>query len=44
VTAGLLRRLGSFPFWRGNLPFLDALTPTYDRASQRGLDTFLGNP
>jgi uncharacterized Zn finger protein len=42
VTAALPRRLGSFPFWRGQQPFLQALEPTYARATPRGLDTVLG--
>jgi uncharacterized Zn finger protein len=42
VTAALPRRLGSFPFWRGQQPFLQAIVPTYARATPRGLDTVLG--
>ena len=40
VAAALPKRLGSFPFWRGDTPFLEALEPLYIQASQRGLDTF----
>jgi len=42
VSAALTKRLGSFPFWRGQERFLDALEPLYRHASQRGLDVFLG--
>lgn len=42
VSAALPKRLGSFPFWRGQERFLDALEPLYRQASQRGLDVFLG--
>jgi hypothetical protein len=40
--ATLPRRLGGFPFWRGDTPFLDALSPLYSAAWPRGLDVFLG--
>ena len=40
--AALPRRLGGFPFWRGESPFLDTLGATYAAASPRGLDVFLG--
>ena len=42
VAAALPRRLGNFPFWRGQERFLDALEPIYRQASQHGLDAFLG--
>jgi uncharacterized Zn finger protein len=42
VSAALPRRLGNFPFWRGEERFLDALEPIYRQASQRGLEVFLG--
>jgi uncharacterized Zn finger protein len=42
VSAAWLKRLGNFPFWRGEQRFLDALEPIYRQASQQGLDTFLG--
>ena len=42
VAAPLLRRLGGFPFWRGDEPLLDALAPTYARSAQDGLALFLG--
>jgi uncharacterized Zn finger protein len=44
ASAGWPRRLGSFPFWRGHQPLLDALDPLYRQASQRGLDAYLGEP
>jgi uncharacterized Zn finger protein len=42
VAAALPRRLGSFPFWRGDEHFLDALEPVYRQASEHGLEVFLG--
>ncbi|MBN1944445.1 MAG: SWIM zinc finger family protein [Bradymonadales bacterium] len=38
VSAALLRRLGGFPFWRGNEDFLEALLPVYENAAEVGLD------
>ena len=40
--SALPRRLGGFPFWRGQSPFLDTLSAIYTKASPRGLDVFLG--
>jgi uncharacterized Zn finger protein len=42
VSAYLLKRLGSFPFWRGAERFTDALEPIYRLASAHGLKVFLG--
>jgi uncharacterized Zn finger protein len=42
VTAGLVRRLGKFPFWRGERPLVEAVEPAYVQASTLGLDVFLG--
>jgi uncharacterized Zn finger protein len=42
VSAAWLKRLGSFPFWRGSERFLEALEPVYRQASHRGLATFRG--
>jgi uncharacterized Zn finger protein len=42
VTATLPKRLGSFPFWRGKIKFLEALEPFYLMAAPAGLDVFLG--
>ncbi len=42
VAAPLLKRLGSFPFWRADRRFLDAFEPIYQRASQQGMKVFVG--
>lgn len=42
APAALVKRLGNFPFWRGEERFLDAIEPLYAKASQQGLDVFLG--
>jgi uncharacterized Zn finger protein len=42
VFAGLPKRLGNFPFWRGEERLLDALEPIYRQAGQAGLDAYLG--
>ena len=42
VSAAWLRRLGNFPFWRGETSLLETLQPIYAKASQQGLVTFLG--
>jgi uncharacterized Zn finger protein len=45
VSAPLPKRLGNFPFWRGQIKFLDAMEAIYPRAAESGLDLFLGeNP
>jgi len=44
VAAALPRRLGNFPFWRGEERLLDALDRIYREASVGGLDVFLGGP
>jgi uncharacterized Zn finger protein len=41
-SAAWPRRLGNFPFWRGEEHFLDALASIYREAAQRGMDVFLG--
>jgi uncharacterized Zn finger protein len=41
LHAALPKRLGNFPFWRGNERFLDALIPLYAEASQRARDAFV---
>ena len=43
VSAALPKRLGSFPFWRGQDGFIPALEEIYRRASPDGLDVFLGD-
>lgn len=40
VTAPLLRRLGSFPFWRSERRFIEVLEPIYERASIEALNVF----
>jgi uncharacterized Zn finger protein len=42
VTAALPRRLGNFPFWRGEERFLEAIAPVYTQAALQGLNAFLG--
>ena len=42
IPAALPKRLGSFPFWRGEEKFLDAMESIYERASTVGLRVFLG--
>jgi len=42
VPATLPKRLGNFPFWRGEERFLDAIEPIYVQASPLGLNVFLG--
>ena len=42
VAAALPRRLGGFPFWRGEQPLLAAIEPVYSAATPRALDLFLG--
>ena len=44
MTAALPKRLGSFPFWRAEAPFLEAMEPVYRDASAVGLNAFLGGP
>ncbi len=41
VSAALPKRLGSFPFWRAETPFLDAMERIYPQASRRGMDVLL---
>ena len=42
IAAALPKRLGNFPFWRGEKKFLEAIEPIYTRASMRGMELFLG--
>jgi uncharacterized Zn finger protein len=42
LPGALLKRLGNFPFWRGNERILDALIPIYCRASESALELILG--
>jgi uncharacterized Zn finger protein len=41
-AAALPGRLGGFPFWRGESPWLETLRSIYAEASPRGLDVMLG--
>ncbi len=42
ASAPLIRRLGAFPFWRGEEPFIEALESLLKAASPLGLGVFLG--
>lgn len=42
VVAALPKRLGNFPFWRGEENFLDSITPVYKQMSPIGMKVFLG--
>jgi uncharacterized Zn finger protein len=44
IAAALPKRLGSFPFWRGEEKFLDVMESIYTKASPVGLSVFLGEP
>jgi len=42
VAAGWPKRLGNFPFWRGEERFLDAMEQAYREAGRHGLAVFQG--
>jgi uncharacterized Zn finger protein len=42
VTAPLLKRLGSFPFWRSNRRFVDVFEQIYVRASLQATKVLVG--
>lgn len=42
VAAVVPKRLGSFPFWRGQVPLLEVLEPLYLQAAATGLNLFSG--
>lgn len=44
TNASLPRRLGSLQFWRGEIPFLKALEPSYENASKKAERILLGDP
>jgi uncharacterized Zn finger protein len=44
TEAALVRRLGRFPFWRGERGILECLEPMYARAARNGLDAFVTVP
>ncbi len=41
TTAAVPRRLGAFPFWRGQTPLLEILDDIYPRAADAGLKTYV---
>ena len=41
MKAAIMKRLGNFPFWRGNRLIQEILEPVYSNASQHGMDIFL---
>jgi uncharacterized Zn finger protein len=41
ASAALVKRLGSFPFWRGTEPFVEAMEGVCAGAASRGMDAFL---
>lgn len=43
AAAAQPKRLGNFPFWRGERPFMDYLDETYRRASQTGIELVIGD-
>ena len=43
LTAALPRRLGSLPFWRGELPLVQALEPSYQNGSSYGKELLVGD-
>jgi uncharacterized Zn finger protein len=42
VAAALPKRLGHFPFWRGDQSFIEAVEQIYSQSSPRGLEVFMG--
>ncbi|MBV9867435.1 MAG: SWIM zinc finger family protein [Abitibacteriaceae bacterium] len=42
-TAALPKRLGNFPFWRGNQRFQEVIEPLYTNAAQRSLSLLAGD-
>ena len=42
VVAPLLRRLGSFPFWRADRRFIEFFEPIYERSSRKALTVLEG--
>jgi uncharacterized Zn finger protein len=42
LPAALVKRLGSFPLWRGQGHFIESLESVYSAASSTGLDVYLG--
>ncbi len=44
VSAALVKRLGSFPFWRGERTFIPLMEKIYAAASPIGISIFIGEP
>jgi uncharacterized Zn finger protein len=44
ASAAWPKRLGGFPFWRGDQRFLEALEPAYRQAAERAVELYAGNP
>jgi uncharacterized Zn finger protein len=44
VSAALVKRLGNFPFWRGEKAFFPVCDRIYGSASQVGMSVYLGEP
>lgn len=42
IHAMSIKRLGNFPYWRGENPFIESIESVYASASMKGLNTFLG--
>lgn len=42
TSAALPKQLGALPFWRGEEDFMAVLEHMYDRASQQGLEVYMG--
>lgn len=43
VAAALIKRLGNFPFWRGEMTLLESVEPVYTRATSVGMGVYLGD-
>lgn len=43
VAAGAVRRLGKFPFWRGERPLVEMLEPVYRAAREAGVRAVVGD-
>ena len=43
TPAAVVKRLGNFPFWRGEEKFLSAIEPLYVDGSMRGVEVILGS-
>jgi uncharacterized Zn finger protein len=43
VAAGVVRQLGPIPFWRADVPLVEALEPFYRVSARRGLAAYAGD-